>query len=88
MIDTMMQWRPLSAFGDSQGWWKQGAGGTAAPHYYVPTQIFTPSAIPDSTLASTICCCLNFQQELKKDGSPRPKLVSPKDIAGETKIYH
>ena len=57
IIETMMQWKALIAFGDS-------------------------------TLVSTICYCLNFQQGLKRDESPRPKLISPKDIAGETKIYH
>ena len=45
-------------------------------------------AFADTTLASTICYCLNFQQGLKKNQNPRPNLISPIDIAGETKIYH
>ena len=55
MIETIMQWNVLTAFGDS-------------------------------TLASTICYCLNFQQRLKRDEMPEPKLISPKDIAGNTKL--
>ena len=50
----MMQWKALSAFGDSN-------------------------------LAST---CLNFQQGLKRDESSKPKLLSPLDIKGKTKIHH
>ena len=57
MIETTMQWKALSAHGDS-------------------------------TLASTICYCLNFQQGLKRNEIPRPKLISPKDITGKTKIYN
>ena len=41
----------------------------------------------DTTLASAICYCLNVQQGLKRDENPRPKLISPKDVAGKTKIY-
>ena len=55
VIETMMRWKALTAFGDS-------------------------------TLASTICYCLNFQQRLRKDEMPEPKLISPEDIAGNTKI--
>ena len=55
MIQTMMQWKALAAFGDTSP-------------------------------ALAICHCLNFQQGLKRDDeSPRQKLISPKDIAGETK---
>ena len=36
--------------------------------------------------ASAICYCLNFQQGLKRDEKPIPKLISPFDIAGKTKI--
>ena len=57
MIETMSQWKPLIAFGDT-------------------------------SLASAICYCLNFQQGLKRGGNPRPKLISPKDITGKTKIYN
>ena len=57
MIETLMQWKALIAFGDTR-------------------------------LASTICYCLNFQQGLKRDENPRPKLISPKDITGKTKIYN
>ena len=39
-------------------------------------------------LASTIFHCLNFQQEMERDENPRPKLISPADITGKTKIYH
>ena len=45
-------------------------------------------AFGDSTLSSTICYCLNFQQGLKRDENPRPKLISTKDITGKTKISH
>ena len=55
MIETMMQWKALIAF-----------GGT-------------------TTLASTICYCLTFQQGLNRDESPRPKLILPIDIKGKTK---
>ena len=55
VIETMMQWKVLTAFGDS-------------------------------TLASTIFYCLNSQQRLKRDEMPEPKLISPKDIAGNTKL--
>ena len=37
-------------------------------------------------LASGICYCLNFQQGLKRDEKPRPKLILPFDIAGKIKI--
>ena len=57
MIETMMQWKALSIFGDS-------------------------------TFSSTICCCLNFHQGSMRNESPRPKLISPKDIAGEIEIYY
>ena len=55
MIETMMQWKTLTAFGAT-------------------------------ALASTICYCLNFQQGSKRDENHIPKLISPKDIKGETKI--
>ena len=55
MIETMSQWKPLIAFGDT-------------------------------SLASAICYCLNFQQRLRKDEMPESKLISPEDIAGNTKI--
>ena len=42
-------------------------------------------AFGDSTLASAICYCLNFQQGLKRDENPTPRLILPKDIAGKTK---
>ena len=42
----------------------------------------------DSTLASAICYCLNFQQGLKRNEIPRPKLISPNEITGKTKIYN
>ena len=45
-------------------------------------------AFGDSTLATAICYCLNFQQGMNKDENSKPRLLSPKDIAGETKIYH
>ena len=57
MIETMMHWKALTAFGDNE-------------------------------LASTICNCLNFQQGLKRDEIPRPKLISTKDITGKTKIHN
>ena len=63
MIETMMQWKALSAFGNSTL-----AGG-------------------DTSLASTICCCLNYQQGLKRDENLRPKLISSINIEGKT-IYH
>ena len=44
------------------------------------------SVFGDSTLASAICHCLNFQQGLNKDENHRPKLVSPIDIAGKTTV--
>ena len=53
MIETMMQWKTLTAFGDA-------------------------------AIASTICYCLNFQQELNRDESPRPKLK----IEGKVEIHH
>ena len=46
------------------------------------------SAFGDSILASTICYCLNFQQGLKRNEIPRPKLISPNEITGKTKIYN
>ena len=46
------------------------------------------AAFGDTALASAICYCLNFQQGLKKDEIPRPKLISPMDITGKTKIYN
>ena len=42
-------------------------------------------AFGDSSLASAICYCLNFQQGMKRDENPRPKLISPVDIEG--KLY-
>ena len=57
MIETMMQWKTLTAFGDT-------------------------------AVASTICHCLNFQQELNRDEKHRQILISPIDIAGKTKIHH
>ena len=45
-------------------------------------------ATGNATLPSTICYCLNFQQVLNSDETARPKLVSPMDIAGKTKIYY
>ena len=53
MIETMMQWKALSAFGDN-------------------------------ILTSTICYCLNFTQGLKRDENPRPKLIFPTNIQGES----
>ena len=44
-------------------------------------------AFGDASLASTIFHCLNFQQEMERDENPRPKLISPADITGKTKIY-
>ena len=41
------------------------------------------AAVGDAKLASTICFCLNHQQRLKRNESPRPELISPKDIAGK-----
>ena len=35
--------------------------------------------VDGDTLAATICCCLNFQQGLKRD--------EPFDITGKIKIY-
>ena len=52
IIETMMQWKALIAFGTT-------------------------------TLASTICYCLNFQQGVKRNENPRPKLMSSKDITGK-----
>ena len=46
------------------------------------------TVLGDTTLASTLSYCLNFQQGLKRDEIPRPKLISPKDITGKTKIYN
>ena len=46
------------------------------------------AAVGDTTLASTICYCLNFQQGLKRDENPKPKLMSTKDVTGKTKIYN
>ena len=40
-----------------------------------------------TTLASTICYCLNFHQGSNRDENPRPKLISTQDITGKTKIY-
>ena len=57
IIETMMQWKALIAFGTT-------------------------------TLASTICYCLNFQQGLKRNEIPRPKLMSPNEITGKTKLYN
>ena len=37
-----------------------------------------------STLASTICNCLNFHKAPKMDEIARPKLITLKDITGET----
>ena len=45
-------------------------------------------AFGDFTLASTIRCCLNFQQGLKRNEIPRPKLISPNEITGKTKLYN
>ena len=45
-------------------------------------------AFGDSTLASAICYCLNFQQGLNRDQSHRQKLFLTKDITGKTKIYN
>ena len=45
-------------------------------------------AFGDTALASTICYCLNFQQGLNMDESPRAKLISTKDITGKTKTYN
>lgn len=56
MIETLMQWKSLTAFGAT-------------------------------TLISTICYCLNFQQALKRDENLRPKLIKELEIAGKTKIY-
>ena len=42
----------------------------------------------DTALASTICYCLNFQQGLRTDENPEPKLISPRDIEGKTKLCH
>ena len=44
------------------------------------------AAVGDTKLASTIFLCLNLQ-ELKRDQNPNLKLISPKEIAGKTKIY-
>ena len=44
--------------------------------------------LDDTTLASTLSYCLNFQQGLKRDEFPRPKLTSPNEITGKTKIYN
>ena len=46
------------------------------------------STFGDTKLTTTICYCLNFQQGMKKDEISRPKLISPKDITGKTKIYN
>ena len=48
----------------------------------------TFTAFGDATLASTICYCLNFQQEMNREENPRPKLILTKDITGKTKIYN
>ena len=45
-------------------------------------------AFGDTSLVSTICYCLNFQQELNRDEMPKAKLIPPMDIAGKIKIYH
>ena len=57
LIETMMQWRPLTA-------------------------------LNDFGLVSTTCYCLNFQQRMKKDENPRPKLISPIDIEGKISKIH
>ena len=47
------------------------------------------TAFGDSTLASAIYYCLNFQQGLNKDENPRPELILPTDIfdiPGESSI--
>ena len=46
------------------------------------------AGLGDNGLASVICYCLNFQQELNRDGNPIPKLISPKEITGKTKLYN
>ena len=43
------------------------------------------TAFGDSTLVSTICYCLNFQQGLTRNETPRQKLISPTDIRGKIK---
>merc|ERR1719362_704033 len=40
------------------------------------------SAFGDTAIASTICFCLNYQQGMKRNENPRPKLISSKDITG------
>ena len=47
----------------------------------------TLAAFGYTELASAICYCLNFQQEPNRDENPNPKLISPKDITGKTKIH-
>ena len=51
MVETMMEWKVLSAGGDT-------------------------------SLASAICHCLNFQQGLERHENPRPKLIFTTDIPG------
>ena len=41
------------------------------------------AGVNETSLASTICYCLNFQQG---DENPRPKLILPTDIPGELSI--
>ena len=53
MIETMMQWKALTVFGDTSP-------------------------------ASAICHCLNFQQGLERDENPRQKLIFPTNIQGES----
>ena len=45
------------------------------------------AGLGDNRLASAICFCLNFQQELNRNGNPIPKLISAKEITGKTKLY-
>ena len=44
-------------------------------------------AVGDTKLSSTILHCFNFHQGLKRGQKSKLKLISPKDIAGKTKIY-
>ena len=46
----------------------------------------TLTAFGDARLV--ICYCLNFQQEMKRDEDPRPKLIAPKDIEGISMYIH
>ena len=43
------------------------------------------TAFGDTRLSSTISYCLNFQQGLKRDEKPMPKLMSPKGMEGKKK---